>query len=88
MQLTGIRFPDSAINSTKDAKSLLSHLVKPPKPRKLAQALQEKEQLVSLPNVQVFSQRVTPVHKEKSVGRWKVIQEELQERGLPVIGKS
>lgn len=25
--------------------------------------------------------------KEKEVGRWKVIEKELQDRGLPVLGK-
>lgn len=86
MQLTGIRFPDSAIKSARDTQSLLSFLVKPAKPRKLDQALRRKEELVSLPNVHVYQQRVTSIDKEKRVGRWKIIEEELIERGLPVTG--
>lgn len=39
------------------------------------------------PNVMVLPRRETPVDKEKEVGRWKVIEQELIERGLPVLGK-
>ena len=42
--------------------------------------------LTSLPNVEIFPRRHTPVDKEKTVGRWKVIEKELQKRGLPVLG--
>ncbi|KIX02458.1 uncharacterized protein Z518_08399 [Rhinocladiella mackenziei CBS 650.93] len=38
------------------------------------------------PNVMVLSRRETPVDKEKEVGRWKVIERELRDRGLPVLG--
>jgi hypothetical protein len=49
-QLTGLCFPDAALKSTNTVQSLLSHLIKPPKPRKLKEALQQKEELVKLPN--------------------------------------
>lgn len=39
-----------------------------------------------LSNVRVFPRRVTPIDKEKMVGRWKVIVRELEKRELPVIG--
>ncbi|KAK5047226.1 hypothetical protein LTR84_006748 [Exophiala bonariae] len=39
------------------------------------------------PNVMVLPRRETPVDKEKEVGRWKLIEKELIERGLPVLGK-
>lgn len=39
------------------------------------------------PNVMVLPRRETPVDKEKEIGRWKVIEQELIERGLPVLGK-
>jgi hypothetical protein len=39
------------------------------------------------PNVMVLPRRETPVDKEKEVGRWKLIEKELTERGLPVLGK-
>ncbi|KAF8867069.1 hypothetical protein BDZ45DRAFT_638372 [Acephala macrosclerotiorum] len=86
LQLTGIRIPDSAIQPSKTAGNFLSHLIKPPKPRKLAEAI--PPQLKVLRNVKVSQNRVTPIHKEQQVGRWKLIQEELNERGLPVTGHS
>jgi len=86
MQLTGLRIPDSAIKPSKTVQALLAHLVKPPKPRKLIDTLQQKEELLNLPNVSVYGKRITPIDKHKSVGRWKVIEQELIERGLPVTG--
>jgi hypothetical protein len=52
----------------------------------MADTLLENEELTSLPNVKVYDRRVTPIDKEKAVGRWKVIEKELNERGLPVTG--
>lgn len=86
MQLTGLRIPDAAIMPAKTVKGLLVHLVKPPKPRKLVDALQQKEELMNIPNVSIYAKRVTPIDKHKSVGRWKVIEQKLTERGLPVTG--
>jgi hypothetical protein len=86
MQLTGLRIPDAAIMPAKTVKGLLAHLVKPPKPRKLVEALEQKEELMNLPNVSIYAKRVTPIDKHKSVGRWKVIEQELTKRGLPVTG--
>lgn len=86
MQLTGTRIPDSVISSANTSKALLSHLITPPRPRKLVQILEKKENLMTLPNVAVYPSRITPVDRERSVGRWKVIEKELQERGLPVLG--
>ncbi|KAH8770527.1 ribosomal subunit 39S-domain-containing protein [Hyaloscypha finlandica] len=86
MQLTGLRIPDAAIMPAKIVKGLLAHLVKPPKPRKLVDALQQKEELMNIPNVSIYAKRVTPIDKHKSVGRWKVIEQQLTERGLPVTG--
>lgn len=86
MQLTGIRIPDPAIQSIKDVRTLLAQLHEKPKPKKLAQVLMVNEQLQRLPNVQVKETRYTPIHKEKELGRWKVIVEELKKRDLPVLG--
>lgn len=86
LQLTGIRISDSVISSSNTAKALLAHLITPPKPRKLVDALEQKEELLTLPNVHVYPSRITPIDKEQRVGRWKVIEKELQERGLPVLG--
>ena len=40
--------------------------------------------MLSIPNVKFVPKRVTVVDKEKEVGRWKVIEFALKERGLPV----
>jgi len=40
-----------------------------------------------MPNVEIFPRRHTPIDKEKEVGRWKVIERELQKKGLPVTGR-
>ena len=46
-----------------------------------------RQTLNSIGNVMVLPRRETPVDKEKEVGRWKVIERELKDRGLPVLGK-
>lgn len=58
-----------------------------PKPKKLAHRLMEDENLTALPNLRIKDRRHTPVDREKEVGRWKIIEEELRERGLPVLGR-
>jgi hypothetical protein len=63
------------------------HLWKPEKPKKLAEGLLLNEQLKDLPNVKIANHRVTFVHKEREVGRWKVIEDELNERGIPPLGR-
>ena len=59
-----------------------------PKPTKLADGLLKKKDLASLPNVHVMARRETPIDKDKRLGRWKVIEAELQSKGLPVLSKS
>lgn len=86
MQLTGIRISDSAMNSTNTVRSLLTRITQKPKPAKLFDALAERQDLVSLPNVKIFNRRITPIDREKMVGRWKIIEKELNSRGLPLTG--
>ncbi|KFY00554.1 hypothetical protein V490_01282 [Pseudogymnoascus sp. VKM F-3557] len=88
LQLTGIRMSDSNINASRNASDLLGFMATPPKPKKVIEALAQRHALFDLPNVKVHARRVTPVDKEKSVGRWKVIEKELEARGLPVLGHS
>lgn len=88
MQLTGIRIPDSAINSAHTVRSLLTQITLKPKPAKLFDALAERRDLVELPNVKIFNRRITPIDQEKMVGRWKIIEKELSSRGLPLTGHS
>ncbi|KAK3375867.1 hypothetical protein B0T24DRAFT_526613 [Lasiosphaeria ovina] len=85
-RLTGHVIPDAKLVGVKHMGGLLSVLVRPPKALKLAELITTKSLLPTLPNVKIYPRRVTPVDKEKMVGRWKLIQKELQERGLPVVG--
>ncbi|KAI9715162.1 MAG: hypothetical protein M1812_006141 [Candelaria pacifica] len=87
MQLTGAHIPDVKIQGVTTVQSLLNALIKPPKPRKLVDALIANNRLAGLPNVKVFDRRVTPIDREKTVGRWKVIERELERRELPVTGR-
>lgn len=86
MQLTGIRIPDAALKSSQTPQALLKFLIIPAKPRKLVEALTQREDLMTLPNVSVYEKRITPIDKEKRLGRWKLIEEELRERNLPAYG--
>ncbi|KAL2047690.1 hypothetical protein N7G274_000732 [Stereocaulon virgatum] len=86
MQLTGTRIPDPVIADIKNTKLLLSHLLKKTKAKKLAENLVAGE-AADLPNVQILERRYTFVHKEKELGRWKMIEQELEKRGLPVPGR-
>lgn len=87
MQLTGVRIPDSALKSAKTAQALLAHFITPPKPRLCVDALAQKENLLTLPNVAVHRKKITWIDKERSVGRWGVITKELEKRGLSVSGR-
>lgn len=86
MQLTGIRLHDPVIQKCNTVGILFEQLVAKPKPKKLAEALETSQRFAELPNVKVFGRRVTPIDKERQVGRWKVIEQELLDRGLPVTG--
>src|ERR1700761_796598 len=85
-QLTGHMVPDNRLVEVQTAEDLLAVVLQPPKPKKLAENTELRSRLEKLPNVQVHSARVTPIDKEKAVGRWKVITEELEKRNLPVTG--
>lgn len=82
LQLTGIRFPDAAIKSSNTAKALLNVLITPPKPRKLADALEQNHDLLQLDNVSIHRGRRSFYDRERDIGRLKVIEKELKARGL------
>ncbi|KAI9839793.1 MAG: hypothetical protein M1837_001992 [Sclerophora amabilis] len=86
LRLTGHRISDPTISTLTTVSSLLAQLIKPPKPKKLAEILVADDKLQQLPNLQIHDRRVTPIDREKAVGRWKVIEKELTKRGLPVTG--
>ena len=87
MHLTGARIPDPVIRKLSTPSDIVHHLKEKPKPKKLAEALMGRPDVVTIPNIQFFDRRHTPIDKEKEVGRWKLIEEELQKKGLPVTGK-
>ncbi|POS84800.1 hypothetical protein EPUL_002557 [Erysiphe pulchra] len=82
LQLSGIRVSDAIITSTTTVGILLKQIIKPPKNRKLADVLAEKEELSNLPNVSIHPRRITLRDRETKVGRWKLIEEEFSARGL------
>ncbi|KAL8801984.1 MAG: hypothetical protein Q9182_004113 [Xanthomendoza sp. 2 TL-2023] len=97
MQLTGIRIPDTAIQSIDSSSSLFNHLIQKPKPKKVAQLLLETHvasgrakgdkvipQLGNLPNVKIHPTKYLPSMAETALGRQKVIDQELDRHGIPV----
>lgn len=48
--------------------------------------LEKRNAFNELTNVTVHDRKIGPIDKEVSVGRWKVIEEELKKRDLPVTG--
>ncbi|PGH33925.1 hypothetical protein GX50_03246 [[Emmonsia] crescens] len=88
-QLAGYRIPDPEVAKMTKPSRLANFLseVSKPKPKKLAEHLLKDKRLTSLPNVKIMDRRYTPIDKEKEIGRWKVIEEELTRRGLPVTGR-
>ncbi|OAX78336.1 hypothetical protein ACJ72_07357 [Emergomyces africanus] len=89
-QLTGYRIPDPEIAKMTKPSRVVNFLleVSKPKPKKLAEQLLKDKRLTSLPNVKIMDRRYTPIDKEKEIGRWKIIEEELTKRGLPVTGRA
>ncbi|KFA67617.1 hypothetical protein S40285_04950 [Stachybotrys chlorohalonatus IBT 40285] len=85
-QLTGTLLPDARLGAAHTLRHVLTLASKPPKAKKLAEVLQQRGDLDQLANVKLHGRRQTPIDKETAVGRWKVIEEELRLRGLPVTG--
>ncbi|KAG6001187.1 hypothetical protein E4U54_001157 [Claviceps lovelessii] len=85
-QLTGVLIPDAKLGAARTVKHLLTLVAKKPTPQKLAEVLERRSDIQQLANIKVHSRKIGPIEKEISVGRWKVIEEELTKRGLPVTG--
>ena len=84
MQLTGRLIADPVIPGLNGAAQLLQHLVKPAPAKRLIDDLISNEELCSLPNVELWEKRYTRKDKETEIGRWKLIEAELEKRGLPL----
>ncbi|KAI1468974.1 ribosomal subunit 39S-domain-containing protein [Daldinia caldariorum] len=86
-QLTGHLVHDHQLSSITDVRSLIHTVQKPPKPKTLTEEIQERRQdLVQIPNVSFATKRITRGDREKAVGRFKLIEEELKKRDLPLVG--
>lgn len=85
-QLTGHRVPDHNLPNVKDVQSLLRMVQKPPKPKTLNEEIKRRQELPSMPNVQISAKRVTRGQKDQALGRFKLIARELEKRGLPLRG--
>jgi len=83
-QLTGHFIPDSVIPSINNAKHTIDYLetLVKPKPKKLAQQLMTNTELQNIPNIQVSQSRRTRIHQDEELGRRKIIEAGLRERGL------
>ncbi|KAJ4393539.1 hypothetical protein N0V93_002751 [Gnomoniopsis smithogilvyi] len=85
-QLTGHAIPDAKLLNVRTMGALLATVVKPEPARKVYEAVQQRGELTKLPNVSMYPKRRTPVDVAKDLGRWKIVEQELQKRGLPVLG--
>lgn len=86
-RITGRTVPDHIIHNAPTIAAFHMALIKPQKPPKLFETLSKDSQLTKLPNVTLAGRRQTPIDKEMQVGRWKLIEAELQRRNLPVTGR-
>ncbi|OAA70675.1 Ribosomal protein L50, mitochondria [Cordyceps fumosorosea ARSEF 2679] len=85
-QLTGNLVPDAKLGAARTVGHLIVLTAKRPKAKRLAEILQRTEELQQLANVTLHDRRVSSIDKEVAVGRWKLIEEELVKRDLPVTG--
>jgi len=83
---TRIYVADTTLSRSHTLHALSEHLCATQIPDKLAQRLVLEDKLPSLPNVTLSPRRVGLIDREKALGRWKVIEQELLDRGLPVTG--
>ena len=84
MQLTGIRIADPLIPLLNNAGDLVRHMVKPGPAKRLVDDLSKSKEIGMLPNVEIWETRYTEKDRETEIGRWKLIETELEKRGLPV----
>lgn len=87
MQLTGYRISDPTISNANTLRDLFKSLRVKETSKKLAQRPKIKEVQKAMPNVKIYPRKRTMIDKEKDVGRWKIIEDELRARHLPVTGK-
>lgn len=84
-EITGIRLPDLKMQKASTLDEVRHMLLTKPKSPLFSSG--SGERFAVTPNVQVYSKRRTRVHKDEAKGGWKLIEEGLRQRGLPVWGK-
>lgn len=83
-QLVGARVPDNQISSIRHTGDLLRALDQTRKPRKLAEDLLQDSRLAHLENVEISALRRSQITREREMGRLKLYDAALAERGLPI----
>jgi len=79
---------DHVVYRSQTVNDLIHQLAVPPPPKTLFDTLRSQHTRLDSPmNVEMQGRRRTPVDKEKELGRWKLIEQELRERDLPVVGR-
>lgn len=81
-----MQIPDAVLDRATTLRDFHRAILSKPKPKKLSLELLGNKELMANPNLQVRGGRQTPVHKERAVGRWKLIETELENKGLPIFG--
>lgn len=80
-QVTGIRPSDFAMSSAKTFGDFFEKIKVKPPPKKLIDSVQ-LQRLSTEANVKVYENRRSIYVKEEEIGRWKLIEKELLDRGL------
>ncbi|EHK98612.1 hypothetical protein M7I_5553 [Glarea lozoyensis 74030] len=83
-RLTGVKFPDSQVQNLHTVRFILSKMLKKPEPTKLVGVLTRNVDLKALSNVSISPTRITKTAKSKKLGELKLINAELERKGLPV----
>lgn len=86
LQLTGSRLPDPLIGSATTLADLYQGYVTEEPAKKLYDSKEIQRLKANVPNVIVHEKRQTMMEKEKAIGRWKLIEDELVARDLPLTG--
>lgn len=94
-KLTSVRLSDPTLNKlSQNPAASLNDLVQvlleaqKPKPKGTHDSLIANEELMAQRNVKISGRKIGPVDREREIGRWKVIEKALEERGLPVLGRA
>lgn len=85
-QLTGRRIPDPVISNASTVTDFYTAVKARERPQKLAETPEVQQLSEQLPNVQLHRRKRSMITKEKEIGRWKLIEAELNARDLPITG--